>query len=324
MRRVMVNEYGDVDVLEICDVPKPEPGAGEVLIKVKVAGINYADIMQRNGLYPGGPAAPYGAGFEVAGIVEAVGEGVTAWSAGDEVMSFCDGGYSDYVIAPQIQVMPKPEQLNWHEAAAIPCQYLTAYHALITLGNLQEGQTVLLQAAAGGLGTMMVQIARNLGANVIGTASTDEKCALIKSLGCQHPVKYTEQDFVAVTKDLTMGKGCDLIIETVGGHVFDKSMKCLKSRGMLVTLGVASKEINTISSVQLLAKNHIVAGLHLNAYLVDQAAMANAVRDLHTWLLDGKLKIIAEHSFPLEQVREAHQAISDRKTLGKVVLTVND
>lgn len=324
MRRVMVNEYGDVDVLEICDVPVPEPADGEVLIQVKVAGINYADIMQRNGLYPGGPETPYGAGFEVAGVVEAVGAGVSNYKAGDEVMAFCQNGYSDYVVSPEIQVMPKPEQLSWHESAAIPCQFLTAYHALCTLGNLKEGQTVLIQAAAGGLGTLMVQIARNVGATVIGTASTPEKCALIESLGCQHPVNYMEDDFVAVAKELTGGKGCDLIIESVGGDVFKNSLKCLKSRGMIVALGVASKEPNHVNTTQLLARNHIVAGLHLNAYLVDPVAMSNAVRDLHTWLLDGKLKIIAEHSFPLEQVREAHQAISDRKTQGKVVLTVSE
>ena len=320
MKTVVVTAFGGPEALEIKDVPKPDPQPNEVLIKVRAAGINYADIMQRDGLYPGGPKAPYGAGFEVSGIVEAVGTDIRHWQVGNEVMSFCSSGYSEYVVAQEWQVMPKPEQLSFHQAAAIPCQFLTAYHALLTLGKLSKGQTVLIQAAAGGLGTLMVQVARNVGATVIGTASTAEKCALIDSLGCHHPVNYLEQDFREEVKRITDGKGCDLVIESVGGDVFEKSLKCLKTRGMLVTLGVASKEPPAIQAVKLLANNWIVAGMHLMAYTADKPAMANALRDLHKWLLEDKLTVIAKHEFPLEQAAEAHQFIEDRKSTGKVVL----
>jgi NADPH:quinone reductase len=320
MKTVIATAFGGTEVLEVQDVPVPEPAANEVLIKVHASGINYADIMQRHGLYPGGPKAPFGLGFEVAGVVEQVGGGIKQLKVGDEVMSFCASGYSEYVVAQEWQVMPKPSQLSYHQAAAIPCQFLTAYHALLTLGQLSQGQTVLIQAAAGGLGTQMVQIARNAGATIIGTASSDEKCALIESLGCQHPVKYTEEDFREKVKAVTDGKGCDLIIESIGGEVFDKSLKCLKSRGMLVTLGVASMQPPKLEAVKLLANNWIVAGMHLFAYLPDTEAMANAMRDLHTWLAEDKLTVVANHEFKLDDAAKAHQFISDRKSTGKVVL----
>lgn len=320
MQSVVVTAFGGPETLELQDVPIPEPAADEVLIKVHACGINYADIMQRNGLYPGGPKPPFGAGFEVAGVVEQVGADVKQWNAGEEVMAFCSGGYSAYAVARPGQVMPKPGQLSFQQAAAIPCQYLTAYHALLTLGGLTGQQTVLIQAAAGGLGTQLVQIARNTGATVLGTASTAEKCQLIESLGCRHPIQYTEQDFEEVVKSVTGGQGCDLVIESVGGEVFDKSLRCLKTRGMLVTLGVASKQPPSVDAVTLLANNWAVAGFHLMAYTADAAAMASAIRDLHTWLMEDKLQVIVGHEFPLEKAAEAQQFISDRKSSGKVVL----
>lgn len=320
MKSVVVTAYGGPEVLEVRDTPIPEPEAGMVRIAVKAAGVNYADIMQRRGLYPDGPEPPFGAGFEVAGVVDAVGEGISQWKEGDAVMAFCEAGYSEYVLAPAQQVMPKPEQVDFRAAVALPCQGLTAYHALFTLGGLEAGQTVLLQAAAGGLGTLMVQMARNAGATVFGTASTDEKCALIGKLGCTHPIQYTREDFEERVKQETDGAGCDLVIETVGGPVLTKSLHCLKMRGMLVTLGVASGDVTPINPVELLANNWIVAGFHLFGYTQDAAAMANAMRDVHNWLLDGTLDVVTEHTFALDEAAQAHQSISERKSRGKVAL----
>lgn len=320
MLSVIVNKVGGPEVLEVREVPLPEAGPGEVRILVKAAGINYADIMQREGLYPGGPTPPFGAGFEVAGIIDAVGPGVTQWRVGDEVMSFCSAGYSEFVTAKTWQVMPKPAGLSFAQAAAVPCQFFTAHHALVTLGRLSSGQTVLIQAAAGGLGMQLVQIARNLRADIIGTASTAEKCARIEALGCRHPVLYTEQDVHAAVMAITENRGCDLVIESVGGEVFNQSLKCLKPRGMLVTLGVASKHPPTVSAVQLLANNWIVAGFHLMAYMADADAMARAMADLNTWLAEDKLQLIIGSEFPLAEAAAAQQFISDRKSFGKVVL----
>jgi len=322
MKSVIVTRFGGPEVMEVRDVPAPVPKAGEVGIAVKTAGVNYADIMQRVGLYPNGPQPPYGAGFEVAGVVDQVGEGAGPWKPGDEVMAFCEAGYSEYVVTPDTQVMPKPAGLDLHQAAALPCQGLTAYHALFTLGRLREGQTVLVQAAAGGLGTLMVQMARNVGATVIGTAGTEEKCALIRELGCPHPINYREQDFEPEVARITAGQGCDLVVESVGGEVFDKSLRCLKDRGLLITLGLASGQPPTpLIPLDLLFHNWAVAGFHLFAYTSDAAAMANALRDIETWIQEDRLTVIARHAFPLENAEEAHQRISERKTVGKVVLT---
>lgn len=320
MKSVFVREFGGPEVLEIREVPVPEPEESEVRIKVKACGVNYADIMQRDGLYPNGPRPPFGAGFEVSGEIDVMGPKAAGWKVGDAVMTLCENGYSDYVTVDAGRLLAKPALLDFHQAAAVPCQYLTAYHALVTLGRLQAGQKVLIQAAAGGLGTVLVQIAHNLGAVVFGTASTAEKCELIRSLGCDHPINYTETKFRKVVRELTNGEGCDLVIESVGGEVFDHSLTCLKSRGMLVTLGIASKNPPTVQAAVLLAKNWIVAGFHLMDYLKDQRATRDAVQRLHEWLDAGKIEFVAKHQFPLEKAAEAHQFISDRKSTGKVVL----
>ncbi len=321
MKQVVVTRFGGPEVLEVREVTVPEPGPGEVRIKVAAAGINYADIMQRDGLYPNGPQPPFGAGFEVAGTIDRICPGVAGWKVGDAVMAFCQNGYSEYVATPTAMLLPKPAELSFEQASAIPCQYLTAYHALLTLGRLRPGQTVLVQAAAGGLGTVMVQIARNVGATVIGTCGSADKCALIRDLGCHFPVNYVAEDLGTRVREITAGQGCDLIIESVGGDMFEKSLHCLKSRGVLVTLGVASKNVPTLSSIELLANNWTVAGFHLMGYTSDMEAMGHALADLKGWLDGGKLTVIVRHAFPLDQAAEAHRQISDRKTVGKVVLT---
>ncbi len=321
MRTIVVTRYGGPETLVMQEAPVPEPGPGEVLLRVVAAGVNYADIMQRNGLYPGGPNPPFGAGFEASGVVEKVGDGVSGYKPGDEAVCFCESGYSDYVVAQEIHLLPKPPQLDFQQAAAIPCQYLTAYHALCTLGNLSAGQTVLIYAAAGGLGTMMVQVARNRGARVIGACGSDEKCAFIADLGCDHPVNYREKDVVAEVAAILDGGKCDLVVESVGGDMTEQGLRCLKPRGMMITLGVASKQPAMFNAVELLANNWIVAGFHLFAYTEDMAAMMQAVQHLHQWLAEDKLTVFVKHALPLEKAAEVHEMIENRQTTGKVVLT---
>ncbi len=321
MRSIIVTQYGGPETLALRDVPVPEPGKGEALVRVVAAGINYADIMQRNGLYPGGPKPPFGAGFEASGVIEKVGPDLSGWKAGDAVVCFCESGYSDYVIAQGTHLLPKPPQLDYQQAAAIPCQYLTAYHALCTLGNLSEGQTVLLHAAAGGLGVMMLQIARNRGARVIGACGSDEKCAFIAELGCDHPVNYRKDDVVARVKHILGGARCDLVVETVGGDMVSQALRCLKPRGMVIALGAASKQPAMINTVELLANNWIVAGFHLFAYTEDTSAMMRAMQDLHQWLAEEKLVVLVNHALPIEDAGRAHEMVENRQTTGKVVLT---
>ncbi len=320
MKRVMVTKTGGPEVIAVEDVPVPKPGAGEVLIKMKAAGLNYADIMQREGLYLGGPKPPFGAGFEVAGTIEELGEGAGEWRKGDAVMALCADAFSEYVCVPASNLIKKPNQLDFVQAAAVPCQYLTAYHTLITLANLQAGQTVLIHAAAGGLGTMLVQIAKQREAIVIGTAGAEAKCELIRELGCDHAINYREQDFESEVTSITGGAGCDLVIESVGGEIFDKSLRCVKTRGHLVVLGVASGEVRQIDTVSLLFGNLTVSGFHLMAYTKDQAAMEQACSELYAWVASGVLRITVGATFPLEQVAEAQRRMAARETTGKVVI----
>ena len=322
MRTVVVTRFGGTDVMEVRDVPVPEPGGGQVLVRVHVAGLNYADLMQRQGLYPDGPQPPFPAGFEIAGTVEAVGAADSVWKPGDEVMGFCLGGYSEYVATDAGMLMPKPPGLDFRQAAAIPCQYLTAYHALFTLGGLSEGQTVLIQAAAGGLGTLLVQCAKNVGAKVIGTCSTAQKCELLASIGCDHPINYSDADFEDEVKRITDGAGCALVVESVGGKVFDKSIQCVKTLGRMITLGFASRKPRSVQAQLLLVKNITVSGFHLFGYLSDAQAAARAMRDLHGWLDAGTLDVIVKHVYPLEEAAQAQRDIADRKTTGKVVLEI--
>lgn len=322
MKQVVVTRFGGPEVLELRDVPLPEPGPGQARLRVRAAGVNYADIMQREGLYPNGPKPPYPAGFEVAGVVDALGPGAGGWKEGDAVLAFCEGGYGEYALAQAARLMPKPPTLSFEQAVAVPCQYLTAYHALLTLGRLEAGRTVLLHAAAGGLGTLMAQIARNTGAVVIGTCGSEEKCALLRGLGCPHPVNYSAVDFAGAVMEITGGRGCDLIVETVGGDTLTRSLRCLKPRGTLITLGVAGKTPAMVNTVDLLANNWTVAGFHLTAYTADRAAMGRAFSDLNRWLAEDRLTVVARHTFPLERAAEAHRQISARGTVGKVVLTV--
>ena len=194
---------------------------------------------------------------------------------------------------------------------------------MLTLGQLQSGQTVLIQAAAGGLGTIMVQIARNLGATAIGTCGSEEKCTLLREIGCPHPINYATTDFQKAVQQITGGRNCDLVIESVGGAVFDKSLRCVKTRGRLIVLGVASGRPRRVSVLDLFPNNLTVSGFHLMGYANDFVAMAGAVRDLHQWLDAGKLTIVVKHVFPLERAAEAQQLIAQRKTSGKVVLTTS-
>jgi NADPH:quinone reductase len=321
LESIIVEQYGGPEVLTLKEVAVPEPAKGQVLVRVVAAGVNYADIMQRNGLYPGGPKPPFGAGFEAAGVIEKTGDGVSGWKAGDAVACFCESGYSEYVVADSNRLLAKPDQLNFLQAAAIPCQYLTAYHALCTLGRLSKGQAVLINAAAGGLGTMMVQIARNKGARVIGACGSDEKCAMIAALGCDHPVNYSKEDVARRVKEILEGGKCDLVIESVGGDMVARSLRCLKPRGMLVTLGAACKQPAMINAVELLANNWIVAGFHLFAYTEDTVAMMQAIQELHQWLAEDKLSILVKHALPLEDAARVHEMVENRQTTGKVVLT---
>ncbi len=323
MKAIEAEAYGDSDELSVVDVPTPEPGAGEVRIEIEAAGINFADIMQRRGHYPGGPDAPYVPGMEAAGTVDAVGEGVDDLSVGDRVVGMLDtGGYAEYVTAPADLLFPVPEAMSFEEAAGFPVQFLTAHACLFEWGGLEADESVLIQAAAGGVGTAAVQLASNHGAEVFGTASTQEKLDLAADLGCDHPINYTETDFREVIEDETDGEGVDLVLESVGDDVFERSLDAMSHFGRMVTYGVASGVPAEVSNQRLLFENKTVKGFHLGqAATHDPERVMKAVPELTEGLASGDLEVILGESFALEDAAEAHQYIEDRKSSGKVVLT---
>ncbi|ELZ18596.1 NADPH:quinone oxidoreductase family protein [Natrinema thermotolerans] len=322
MKAIEVDSYGDSDELSVVDVPTPEPGAGEVRIEIKAAGINFADIMQRRGHYPDGPEAPYVPGMEAAGTVDAVGEGVDDLSVGDRVVGMLDtGGYAEYVTAPAAMLFPVPEAMSFDEAAGFPVQFLTAHASLFEWGGLETDESVLIQAAAGGVGTAAVQLASNHGAEVFGTASTQEKLDLAAELGCDHPINYTETDFREVVEAETDGEGVDLVLESVGDDVFDRSLDAMSHFGRMVTYGVASGVPAEVSNQRLLFENKTVKGFHLGqATMHDPDRVMKAVPELTEGFASGDLEVILGESFALEDAAEAHQYIEDRKSSGKIVL----
>ena len=322
MKAIEVTAYGDSDELAVVDRERPEPAPGKVRIAVEAAGINFADVMQRRGRYPGGPETPFCPGFEVAGTIDALGEDVSL-SEGDRVIAMLQrgGGYAEYVTADARGLLPMPDGLSFEEAAGFPVQFLTAHCCLFGWGGLEGGERVLIQAAAGGVGTAAVQLASNAGGEVFGTASSQDKLDLAADLGCDHPIQYTDEDFRTVVDDETDGEGVDLVLESVGGEVFDRSLDALTHFGRLVTYGVASGEPASATNQRLLFENKRVIGFHLGqAQKHDPSRILEAVPELTNGLRDGDLSVLVGDSFPLEDAAAAHQYIEDRKSTGKVVL----
>ena len=321
MSAVEVTEFGDAGTMTVREVEPPEPGAGEVRIEVRAAGINFADIMQRRGHYHGGPEPPYRPGMEVAGVVDAVGEGVNR-ETGEPVVSLVDGGgYAEHAVADARGLLEIPGEMGFEAAAGFPVQWLTAHNCLFEWGDAEAGETVLVHAAAGGVGSAAVQLADEAGAEVIGTASTDEKLAMASDLGMDHGVRYTETDFVDRVDELTDGEGVDLVLDGIGGETTDRSLDALRSFGRMVSFGAAAGEPGRPNTADLLFGNKTVIGYHLGRALRQQPMrVMGAVPELTGLLGDGTLEVQVGHTFDLADAAEAHRFIEDRKSSGKVVL----
>ncbi|MCX6020569.1 MAG: NAD(P)H-quinone oxidoreductase [Chloroflexi bacterium] len=333
MKAIVVRQGGGPEVLRLEDVPTPEPGPGEILIEVMAAGGNYGDTGRRRGTYNGAFGQPFTPGSEVAGVVAARGPGVNAPAVGTRVMSLVPGGgYAQFAIAPADIVLPIPENLDEIEGAAIPLQGITAYHALRTQGHLQQGETVLIHAAGGGVGTLAVQLARLMGAGrIIATASNAAKLELARTLGATHTINYATADFVPRVLEITDGVGADLIIEAVGGGVTAQNLTCLAPFGRLVIYGSAGGPPAAIDPRALMAKNQTFAGFLLGAVggftqgLMKERRdlMHRAATDLFGYLITGRLRPIIGHELPLSEAPEAHRIMESRGSTGKIVLTVS-
>jgi NADPH2:quinone reductase len=321
MRAIEITEFGDADTLALTETEPPEPREGQVRIDVKAAGINFADIMQRRGHYQGGPEPPYTPGMEVAGVIDAVGEGVGR-EVGDEVVSLVNGGgYAEYAVADARGLLDIPGEMSFEEAAGFPVQWLTAHNCLHEWGGLEEGESVLIHAAAGGVGSAAVQLADEAGAEVFGTASTPEKLSMAEDLGMDHAIQYTEEDFVDRVNDLTDGEGVDLVLDGIGGETSDESLAALTDFGRMVSYGAAAGQPGRPNTADLLFGNKTVIGYHLGRAIEQQPMkVMGAVPELTQLLGDGTLEVQVGHTFDLEDAADAHQFIEDRKSSGKVVL----
>jgi len=323
MKAIRINETGGPEVMHMEEIEIPTPKEGEVLVKVAAAGINFADLAQRQGAYLTRTRTPMTPGFEFAGTVAACGPGVSFPTEGTRVVAFGDGGYAEYALARTNTVIPIPPDLDFAHAAAFPVQGITAYQLLRESGRLQAGESVLVHAAAGGVGTLVVQLAKLMGAGtVIGTASNADKLQLARRLGADVAINYTEENWGEQVKGATGGQGADIILEMVGGTIAQQSLQCLAPYGRLVVYGAAGGEIVQFSGIQLMYKNQSIIGYWLTSRLQQADRLALAAMEVMQYLVTGKLEIIVGQTFPLAEAAEAHRAIAERRTMGKVVLLV--
>ncbi|ODQ96568.1 quinone oxidoreductase family protein [Mycolicibacterium holsaticum] len=320
MKAIRMYDIGGPDVLRLDEVDVPGPGDGQVLIKVEAAGVAYGDIMKRQGAFGQDLPLPVGLGLQIAGAVAELGDGVSGPAPGTRVMAWVADGYAQYAVAPTTNVVPIPNGVESTDAAVLPVQGLTAYQTLLEAGNLQPDESVLVHAAAGGVGGLAVQLAHLCGAGaVIGTASTPEKLEYIRQLGAT-AVDYTRDDWSRSVLDATGGRGVDLVLDSVGGAVTTRSLECLAPFGRTVCFGAASGTVAAIPTMALMPTNLSVTGYSLDGWLARRDRVANAVEKLLGYVATKQINVVVAQEFPLEKAAEAHHAIGDRNTVGATVL----
>jgi NADPH:quinone reductase len=322
MKAVQLQKFGGPEVLEIIEIDRPVPTGREVLIEIKAIGVNYADTARREGQYVVKTPLPFIPGAEIAGVVKAVGDKVTGVKPGMRVVTLIEsGGYSEFALADVRSLIPIPEQLDFQNAAALPLQGLSAYHVLKTMGRLEKGETVLVHAAAGGVGTLSVQLAKLFGAGkIIATASSPEKLELARKMGADVLINYSESNWVEQVLEATGGKGVDVALEMVGGDVFNKTLKCLATFGRLVVFGAASGEQSRMYPSSLMARNQSVIGFFLPQIMRKPELLQTSLVELLTYLGEGKLKLTIGGVFPLVEAANVHVLLQSRKTTGKLIL----
>jgi NADPH:quinone reductase-like Zn-dependent oxidoreductase len=342
MKAVVLTGHGGPEVLKVEERPDPPVGQGDVRIAVSAAGINFADTLARVGLYPDAPKPPCVLGYEVAGEVESVGEGVTEHSTGDRVVAGIRfGGQASMVTVPEAQVLPLADRLSFEQGAAIPVNYSTAYCGLFVMGGLKEGERALIHAAAGGVGTAAVQMAHQSGAEVFGTASA-AKHDRIRELGVDHPIDYRTQDFEQEVRRITDGVGIDLAFDAQGPKSFRKDYRLLRPGGRLIMYGLAEASagegrsiprlVESLArmpmatmpwwkSLQMMSENKGVFGLNMLHWWDQEGSIERITGPTISQIEAGGLEPIVAESFPFERAGDAHRFIAERKNIGKVVLT---
>lgn len=325
MKAIQFTTYGGPEVLKMVELDKPNPEANEVIIKIEAIGVNYADTARREGQYVVPTPLPFVPGAEVAGIVDEVGSDVSTVKAGDRVVTLLGSkkatGYAEYSIADERGLMPIPDGVSFEQAVALPLQGLSAYHILKTMGQLEEGDTVLVHAAAGGVGTIAVQLAKLMGAGkVIATASSKEKLELARELGADVLVNYTEDNWYEQVLEATNGRGVNVALEMAGGRVFIDTLKCLATFGRLVVYGVASGEQSPFNPSSLMARNQSVIGFFLPQIMRKPRLLQSSMKELLDYVGSGQLKLQIGGTYALDEAAKVHQLMQGRQTTGKLIL----
>ena len=321
MKAIQVHRAGGPEVLQLTELPKPSPGPGQVLVRVEAVGLNFADILYVAGEYLVRTRYPTVPGMEFAGIFEALGDGVEGVQVGQRVAALGgSGGFAEYAVVSARSLLPVPPQMTAAEAAAFPVSYLTAYFALQTQARAQPGEWVLIQAAAGALGTASIQLAKVMGLRVVALASSEEKLALCKRLGAEVALLNTRSDLLDAVKNATEGRGVDVLMEVVGGEGFAQSLRMLAYRGRLLVIGSASRQMAQMYPVSLMKGNQSVMGVWLTPFLSDPAEMQAATAFLMPLVASGRIRPVVGGRFKLEEAAEAFRLVLSRKNSGKVIL----
>ncbi len=319
MKAIRIHEVGGPDVLRYEDVPLPTPGPGQAVVKIEAIGLNFIDCYFRSGLYKN--QLPLTIGMEAAGTVTATASDVTEIRTGDRVAYAPHiGAYAEYAAVPAQRLVKVPDAIDARSAAAAMLQGMTAHYLAMTTYPLKKGDTVLVHAAAGGVGLLLIQIAKMLGARVFGTVSTEEKAKLAREAGADEVILYNQQDFEAEVMRLTSGKGVNVVYDSVAKTTFDKSLNCASVRGFLVVFGQSSGPVPPFD-ISRLAKNALfLTRPGLGQYTSTRAETLARAHDLFGWISSGKLKLHISKTLPLKEAAEAHRLLEARKTTGKVLL----
>jgi NADPH2:quinone reductase len=322
MRAVVVDRWMKPSELTVSEAPEPEAGPGTLLVEVKAAGCNFFDILMVQGQYQVKPPFPFIPGAEVGGVVLEVGESVTDFVPGDRVLASAGvGAFAERTVVPAKGAYRLPEGMSFAEGAALPIVYPTSYAGLVYRAALQPGEDLLVHAAAGGVGLAAVQIGKALGARVLATAGGPEKLEVARKAGADVLIDYREEDFVERVKAETGGKGADVIYDSVGGDVFDRSLKCIAWNGRLLVIGFASGTIPSVKANRILLKNISVTGLHWGAHVTnDPEKIPETFNALFEMYAKGQIAPVIYGTYPLEELPAALEALGSRKTWGKLII----
>jgi NADPH2:quinone reductase len=320
MKAIRIHAPGGPEALTLDEVPEPTPGPGQAAVKLAAAGVNYIDVYFRTGAYKA--PLPLTLGLEGAGVVTAVGAGVTDVKVGDTVAwTGVPGSYAQVNVVPADRLVKLPAGVSPKEGAAAMLQGLTAHYLVRSSYPLKKGDTCLVHAAAGGMGLLLCQMGKMLGATVIGTVSTEEKAVLAKGAGAEHVILYSRQDFEPEVKRITDGRGVDVVYDGVGATTFDKSLSCLRPRGYMILFGAASGPVPPLDLQVLNVRGSLfLQRPSLNHHIATREELQQRAGEVLGWIKDGKIKLRIEHQFPLAQAAEAHKALEGRKTAGKILL----